>query len=93
MRPGFDDNDRLYVVDRDNNRVQRCEYAGSAWTCSTFTSGFNNPSGLTLDSSDNVYVADSGNYRIRKCDPSGICSDFITGLSGWTVDVAVDSEG
>jgi len=87
-----DSSDRLYVVDHANDRIQRCTES-TGWSCTTFESGLSYPHGIAIDGSDNVFIADSDNYRIRKCTPAGSCTDFITGLSGWIADVAVDSSG
>ncbi|MCB0199485.1 MAG: SMP-30/gluconolactonase/LRE family protein [Caldilineae bacterium] len=96
-----DSNDRLYISDVENFRVQRCTFAGS-WTCTTFHgtgtsgSGVNQLSwayGLGVDSTgNNIYIADSANGRVKKCNTSGICSTFATGFQ-WPADVAVDSSG
>ena len=91
-RIAVDSNDQLYVVDVGNNRVQRCTDNGG-WSCTTFDSGLNSPRGIALDRSDNVYIVDSGNYRVRKCTPAGVCSDLITDVPGFNIDVAVDSFG
>lgn len=91
-RLAVDSTGQLYIVDTNNDRVQRCSF-GESWTCSTFGSGLNKPQGIGLDSTDNVYIADSNNSRVVKCDPAGTCSNLITGLSGWASDVAVDSGG
>jgi len=88
-----DSGSRVYVVDTGNDRVQRCEYNASTWSCMTFAGGLNAPRGIALDGGDNVYIADSDNARIRKCDPFASCSDLITGLPGFIADVAVDSGG
>jgi len=85
-----DSTDRLYVVDHMNGRVQQCTES-TGWSCTNFDSGLSGSMGITIDSSDNVYIADGGNSRIRKCTPAGSCTDFVTGLEGYVIDVAVDS--
>jgi uncharacterized protein YjiK len=90
-RLAIDGSDRLYVVDRENDRVQCCTFSGG-WSCTTFASGLNNPQGIAIDSSDNVYIADTENGRIRKCSSGGVCNDLVTGTY-WLYDVAVDSSG
>jgi hypothetical protein len=90
-RLAMDDSDRLYVVDRDNDRVQRCTFGGD-WSCTTFDSGLNDPQGITVDGGNNVYIADTENGRIRKCSSAGVCSDLVTGTYG-LYDLAVDSAG
>ena len=89
-RLAMDTSNRLYVVDYGNDRVQRCTKSGT-WSCSTFASGLNDPRGIDLDSSGNVFITDPSNSRILKCSSAGVCSNFVTGLPGYTVDVAVDS--
>jgi sugar lactone lactonase YvrE len=90
-RMAVDSSNRIYVTDRDNNRVQRCTLSGT-WTCTTFASGLNGPQGITIDGSNNVFIADTYNGRIRKCLSNGTCSDFAFTPSG-PYDVAVDSSG
>jgi len=90
-RLAVDSSDRLYVTDRDNNRVQRCEFSGT-WTCTVFDSGLGGPQGIAVDGSDNVFIADLYNGRIRKCPSAGACVDFAIGTYGF-YDVAVDSSG
>jgi len=90
-RLAVDSSDRLYVVDKGNNRVQRCTLSG-IWTCAVFDSGLNEPQGIAVDSSDNVYLADTNNGLIRKCPSAGVCSDWVTGTY-WLYDLTVDSSG
>ncbi len=91
-RLAVDSSGRLYVVDSNNGRVQRCSLSGT-WSCTTFASGLNYPEGIGLDGLGNVFIADTRNSKIRKCDSAGGCADFVTGFPGWTRDVAVDSSG
>ncbi len=87
----FDSSNRMYVSDNGNHRIQRCQYTGGGWQCSTFL-GIGGvygsdlthlfyPTGIFIDSSDNIYIADSGNYRVLKCSLAGTCSLF-AGVSG-----------
>jgi streptogramin lyase len=92
FRLAIDTSDRLYVSERAGGRVQRCDPA-SGWSCSNFAGGLSTPSGLALDNADNVYIAESGINRLVKCTPAGVCNPFVSSLPGWTVDVAVDSNG
>ena len=72
----LDSSGNVYVVDADNNRIQKFDPDGTFITKwgsfgSFLNEGegdgqFNNPRGPALDSSDNVYVADQGNNRIQK---------------------------
>ena len=75
----IDSDDCIYVVDYNNNRVQKFDSAGGYlldW--GSFGSGnglFNSPRGIAIDSSNNIYVVDSGNNRIQKFDGDGVYID------------------
>jgi len=95
-RPGrlaVDSSGRLYVVDSNNKRVQRCTLSGT-WSCTPFGSGagLSQPRGISLDSTNNVYLHDSDNGRVAKCAPDGSCSTLIGGSLS-SNDLAVDSAG
>lgn len=89
----MDSQDRLYVMDTGNYRVQRCTY-NTNWACSTFfgEAGVNGSDlshlgwavGITVDSNGNVYLVDTYNYRVLKCTNLGVCNLFAgeTGVSG-----------
>ena len=62
--------DRLYVLERGNNRVQVFDKSGRLM----FEFGgseLNHPNDLTADSKGNIYVADTANHRVAVFDPSG----------------------
>jgi DNA-binding beta-propeller fold protein YncE len=65
----------MYVVDLDNERVQKFTCDGqfiSKWGIGGDANGeFRKPAGLTIDSSDNVYVTDQGNGRVQKFTTDG----------------------
>jgi len=65
----FDQNEKyLYVVDSDNNRIQRFTSNGDfydRWGPDNDPGALNNPKGLALDKQENVYVADKTNCRIQ----------------------------
>ncbi|PTX91776.1 SMP-30/gluconolactonase/LRE family protein [Opitutus sp. ER46] len=72
----------VYVVDHNNNRVQKFHVQGSAgngsaqlvttWGGPGSAAGqFNAPYGLALDAQGNVWVADGGNHRVQKFDANG----------------------
>jgi tripartite motif-containing protein 71 len=67
--------DRLYAVDRDNNRVQIFDKNGTylyEWGSDGEGDGeFHVPYGVDVDSSGNVWIADRGNHRMQKFDPEG----------------------
>jgi len=70
-----DSSGNVYVVDRNNHRIQKFDSNGIfilKW--GSFGSGdgqFNLPQGVTVDSSGNVYVADKNNNRVQKFDSNG----------------------
>ena len=63
-----------------------------SWVVTTFASGFNEPSGVAVDSSDNLYVVDRKNNSIQKITPEGVVSPFASGFRQ-PRDLAVDSDG
>ena len=67
-------NNEMYVVDKQNNRVQVFDLAGIYQRqFGTVGSGNNNfffPEGIDTDGT-NLYVVDSGNHRIKKHQPDG----------------------
>ena len=59
----FDSKGRLFVADRNNNRIQIFDQEGSfieQWT------QFSRPSGIFIDVKDNIYVADSESNSVRR---------------------------
>lgn len=87
----LDPDNRLYVVDRENGRVQRCTLT-TTWNCSTFATALNQPQGIATSPDNHIFIADTNHGRLVKCTTAGVCSDFATELEG-TYDVAVDSNG
>ena len=77
-RLAVDSQDRLLVADRENGRVQRCEYA-AGWTCELMDGDIDYPEGVGVDAGDNVYGTDYFNNRVRKCTAPEVCEDLITG--------------
>jgi len=71
-----DKDDRVYVVDTENNRVQKFDLNGSymgEW--GSFGSGdgnFTAPRGIAADGSGNIMVVDEMNHRIQKFSPEGV---------------------
>jgi DNA-binding beta-propeller fold protein YncE len=58
----FDSKGRLFVADRNNNRIQIFDQEGNfieQWT------QFSRPSGIFIDAKDNIYVADSESNSVR----------------------------
>ncbi|OJJ18660.1 hypothetical protein BKI52_23925 [marine bacterium AO1-C] len=64
---GVDASDRIYIADRDRNRIFRVEND----TLSTFAVGLpmSKPRQVEVDASGVVYIADMGNQRILKVTP------------------------
>jgi sugar lactone lactonase YvrE len=76
----------VYIVDANNNRVQRFRAArvGNDYDYThtgTYSSGpLNSPAGVAVDSNLYVYVSEFGGHRIRKYDNSGtLVTTFGTG--------------
>lgn len=92
-RLAVDSSGRLYVVDANNRRVQRCTFGGT-WNCAPFgtAAGLSQPRGISLDSTNNVYLHDSDNGRVAKCAPDGSCGILITAMN-YSLDVVVDFAG
>ena len=70
-------NNRLYVADTGNHRIQTLNSQGQPmgmWGSRGTNPGqFENPSGIAVDRrTGNVFVADTGNHRIQKFDATGI---------------------
>lgn len=85
---GFDSQNRLYVVDGENYRVQRCTKdteTPETWSCNTFY-GVTGEPGFDLEHMDfahgiairgtDVFIADSNNFRVLKCNLNGECNHF-----------------
>jgi tripartite motif-containing protein 71 len=73
--------DKLYIVDRDNDRIQVFDKNGTflfKWGETGDGDGeFTLPYGLDVDKAGNVWVADRGNNRIQKFDAEG---NFLLGF-------------
>ena len=62
--------DSVYVVDTDNNRVQKFRRDNGSfvirWGCGGSEPGqFNEPQGIAINSTGDIYVVDTGNNRIQ----------------------------
>jgi tripartite motif-containing protein 71 len=70
-----DSNENVYVVDRNNNRIQVFSNTGTflrKWgTYGTDDGQFIGPTGIAVDSYGNVYVADTYNSRIQVFSSTG----------------------
>lgn len=93
----------VYVVDTQNNRIQKFSSTGifiKSWGSSGSGNGqFSAPRDIAIDTSGNLYVADYNNHRIQKFDQNG---NFIAkyGVRGsgngqlyYPTGIAVDSSG
>ncbi|WP_218185016.1 cadherin-like beta sandwich domain-containing protein [Paenibacillus sp. 1_12] len=71
----IDYQNRLYVTDRFNYRIQVFNTDGSfvaKWgSAGNAIGNFNMPSGVAIDSEDHIYVADYTNQNIQKFDANG----------------------
>jgi DNA-binding beta-propeller fold protein YncE len=72
----IDGSDNIYVVDADNNRVQKFDSAGmflsQFGTSGTGAGQFNRPQGIFVDrATDRIYVADTGNQRVQRFNQNG----------------------
>ena len=98
-----DSSGNVYVVDTNNNRIQKFTSTGTFITkWGSFGTGdgqFIGPTGIAVDSSGNVYVVDTQVIRIQKFTSTGT---FITKWSGFEfggapfsgpLGVGVDSSG
>ena len=69
-------NGDVYVVDRDNHRIQQFTSDGVfIRQFSSFGSGagqLSSPHGIDIDSAGKLYVADRGNHRVVKFSESGV---------------------
>ncbi len=69
----------IYVVDKDNNRIQKFDTDGNFvlkfGSYGTENGQFNHPTGVAVDVTGNIYILDCGNNRVEKFDSSGL---FIT---------------
>ena len=98
-----DSADNVYVVDNDNNRVQKFDSNGNfitTWGSEGSAVGqFKVPIGIAVDSAGNAYVTDFYENSIQKFDSNG---NFITtwgsygtgnGQFNWPTGITVDSSG
>lgn len=70
-----DSRGNIYVVDSQNNRIQKFDSEGrfiTVWGSAGEAPGqFGEPWGIAVDAEDNVYVADTWNHRIQKFTDGG----------------------
>ncbi len=96
-----DSQGRIIITDRENGRIQLCDYQGVI--CTAFGSvgfgvgDFMLPQGITVDSLDRIIVSDFGNSRVQICNDVGLCSAFgsegsALGQFGGVQGIDVDSQ-
>jgi sugar lactone lactonase YvrE len=87
----------IYVTDRNNDRIRKLIFNGTAWVVTTLagnaTAGFADgtgtaasfyePVGIAIGPDGTIYIGDSQNHRIRKID-SGLSSLNMTGNAYFT---------
>lgn len=87
----------IYVVDRDNNRIQKFDldgnYVSQFGSAGSGNGQFNNPVRVHADSSGNIWVTDQGNSRIQKFDSSGTYVSQISAGGYTLVGIDIDSSG
>ena len=71
----IDSQDRVYVIDSGNNRIQVFDEDGkfvkALGTGGSLSGRFDHPVDLAKDENDYLYVADRGNHRVQIFDPTG----------------------
>ncbi len=93
-------NDYIYVVDGDNNRIvifnKNGEYEKQFGSLGEAKGQFNYPVGIALDSDNNIYVADTRNHRIQIFDEDADYKRSIKiatdGAPSRPVDITVSGE-
>jgi len=86
----------LFVLDRDNHRVQKFGPAGHLLlqfgSYGSADGQLNTPRGIAIDAAGNIWVADTGNSRVQKFSPTGqFLSKF--GSFGWSAGMLLGPTG
>jgi sugar lactone lactonase YvrE len=96
----FDRTGKLFIADRDNNRVRMVDLDGMITTVAgdgktgfagdggpAVAASLNRPLGIAIDAAGNLLIADSGNDRVRKVDLDGTIGTYLgTGTPGSSGD-------
>jgi hypothetical protein len=76
----IDSRGRIIIADRQNERIQICDYEGNCTAFGTFNSGpeavpgeFWEPKGLLLDGTGRLFVGETGDEVVSVCNVSGAC--------------------
>ena len=87
----IDSNKSLYIVDKDNHRVQKWLQGASSGTTIAGVTGISNttlnylsiPRALTIDPNNNVYIADTNNHRVVLWNVSSTSGVLIAGTGNF----------
>ncbi len=80
---------KIYVSNYGANEVAAVSLAGGAKT--TFKSGVNFCTGITVDASGNLFVAQATPNKVSKITPAGVMTDYVT--TNYPFDVTIDRLG
>jgi len=99
-----DNSGNEYVADSSNHKIRKISssgvvstFAGSGIAGSLdglgIAAGFDNPTGIVINTNGNIYIADRSNSKIRIISPAGIVSTLAgNGMSGMDYDVSIGLE-
>ena len=80
---------KIFVSNYGANEVAEVSLAGGAKT--TFKSGVNFCTGITVDASGNLFVAQATPNKVSKITPAGVMTDYVT--TSYPFDVTLDNVG
>jgi DNA-binding beta-propeller fold protein YncE len=88
---------RLLVLDTDNNRIVSLNPATGAWngvialTKGTAAGDVSLPEGIAVDASGNIWVADTGNNRVEEFSSTGVFMNQMVGTYGTSGNAALNA--
>ena len=91
----FDTLGRMYILDRDNNRIQRFPANSTNSASGTTVAGgsagnganqFSNARGIAFDKSGSMYIVDRGNHRVQRYPANSTSSTNGTTVAGGNGD-------
>lgn len=92
----IDSSGNIYVVDADNNRIQKFNSSGTfvsaVGSAGSGNGQFNAPRDIDFDASGNYYVTDLNNHRVQKFDSSDAFVWWL-GYDGSTIGTHVSGAG